>query len=87
MNEIKYIVIQSGYYVFGAGNTRDEALEDAAEWMEGINNADEVESLIKPGNTVDGDICVIDESDDEFDDYLEEQGGFVKIDGKWYEEK
>ena len=84
--QIKFAVIQSGYGVFGVGNTHSEAITNAVEWMEGVETADDVEAILKNRhNAVDGDFYVMDSNDDEFDSYMENQGGFEKRDGKWYE--
>ena len=89
--EIKFAVVQSGYAVFGAGNTYDEAIADAAQWMEPENGrqgdmtTEQVEELlVNRRNAVNGDFYMLDSSDEEFDSYLENQGGFEKRDRKWY---
>lgn len=96
MKKINYIVIQSGQCVFGAGNTRSEAIEDASRSMElrddsgcEISDSDEriqaVENEISAQDEgIDGGIYVLDSSDDEFDDYLKNQGGFTRTDDGWY---
>lgn len=86
--KIKYALIQSGYCVFGVGATREECLIDASHWLEADENGaftpERIENeLLKPGRNVDGDFYVIDNNNSEFDDYLENQGGFEKIDGEW----
>lgn len=89
---IKFAVIQSGYAVFGTGATRDEAIADAANWMEpsdgglqGDMTAEQVQELIV-SRPVDGDFYIIEVGDDEFDSYLENQGGYVHADGEWFAE-
>lgn len=89
-NAIKFAVAQSGYAVFGVGATRDEAIADAAKWMEpseggprGSMTVSEVEEMIvsRPN---DGDFYVIEASDEDFDYYLKNQGGFEQINGEWF---
>lgn len=86
---ITHIVIQAGYCVFGAGASRQEAVEDAAKWMEdeygrmGGMNANQVEDLIvaRPN---DGEFTVLSESHEDFGSYLKNQGGFSQIEGRWF---
>ncbi len=88
-NPIKFAVIQSGYAVFGAGTTENEAYEDAARWMEPDENgpftADRAAELcvVRP---VDGDFYLLERSrdPDTFDSYLRNQGGFTLRDGEWF---
>jgi len=84
-NEIKFAVVQSGYAIFGAGATYDEALFDCIEWVEEVETICQVEDLlVNQHNVVDGDFYMLESDDDEFGDYLKNQGGFEKIDGKWF---
>ena len=87
--EIRFAFIQSGYCVFGVGATRDEAIQDAAKWLEpdngpqGSMTVEEVEDLIKP-QIVNGGFTVIQAGNEEFDSYLRNQGGYEQINDKWY---
>ena len=92
MKRINFAVIQSGYAVFGVGETREAAIADAANWLEDENGVqgglteEQVEELIqvRPNN---GDFTILRQGDSEFDDYLENQGGCTKHDdGIWYDE-
>jgi hypothetical protein len=86
---ITYAVVQYGYVVFGVGSSRDEAIAEAAEWLEdeygrqGGLTIEQVEALIveRPNN---GDICVLTAGDDDFGDYLDAHGDFIKRDYMWY---
>jgi hypothetical protein len=90
--ELKFAFIQSGYCVFGAGATWDDAIADAAKWLEGEGGQqgdmtiDEVENLIEP-QLVDGGFTIIEAGSEEFDSYMRNQGGYEQIDGKWYDAK
>jgi len=90
---IEFAVIQSGYAVFGVGETEQDALEDAASNMEdefgrvGGMNANEVGGLLEPlFNHVDGDFILMESDHDHFDSYMENQGGFVSVEGTWFKE-
>jgi hypothetical protein len=88
-NPITYAVVQSGYCVFGVGSSRAEAIADAAKWLEdeygrqGGMTAAQVEAQIEIRPN-DGDLCVLSEGDDAFDNYMANQGGFEKRDGAWF---
>lgn len=86
---IKFVVIQEGYTVFGAGNTRAEAIADSTEWLE-MSAAQVKATLVPRWEANDGDLCIITAADnaDEFNSYLEdhEGGGFVQREGAWYAE-
>jgi hypothetical protein len=93
MKRINFAVIQSGYAVFGVGETREQAIADAANWLEDENGVqggltvEQVEELIqvRPNN---GDFTILRAGyeDEALDSYLENQGGYVKHDdGKWYD--
>lgn len=89
--KIKYALIQSGYCVFGVGATREECLADASNWLEADENGkftpERIENeLLCTGRPVDGDFYLIDSKNPEFDDYLEAQDGFEKINGEWVSE-
>ncbi len=43
-----YALIQIGYAIFGVGDTKSEALEDAVEWLDGVSSVGEIEFL-EPG--------------------------------------
>ena len=88
---IKFALIQSGYAVFGAGNTKHAALLDACRSLEPDQDSGFVrytprlitETLIT-NDRVDGAFRVIDCDDTEFDSYLKNQGGFIKKRKNWY---
>lgn len=88
---VKYAVIQSGYAVYGTGATKNEAIADAAQWLEdadhrqGTLTEDEVRAMLKPTHShVDGDLILIDSTHPDFDLYLENQGGFEKRGSEWF---
>lgn len=81
---IRFAVIQSGYVVFGVGHTREEAIADAAIWMEPGTTTADVESMLDEANHNDGDFYIMESNDDEFDSYLEKQGGFKNVNGEWF---
>lgn len=90
-NAIQYAVIQSGYAVYGAGATKDDAIAVAAQWLEdadhrqGTMTEDEVRALLKPTHShVDGDLVLIGSDHPDFDSYLENQGGFEKRGNEWF---
>jgi ribosomal protein S13 len=94
MRQINFAVIQSGYAVFGVGETREQAIADAANWLEDENGRqgglteEQVEELIqvRPNN---GHFTILRRGydDEELDSYLENHGGYVKHDdGIWYDE-
>lgn len=89
MNEIKFAVVQMGYNVFGAGSTKDEAIADAQQWIEspegqvGGLTIEQVEDLLET-RPVDGGFMLMGVDHEEFDDYMKNQGGFEKRDGKWF---
>lgn len=92
MKSIKFAFIQSGYCVFGAGYTRNQAISDAQKWLEpngapqGSMTFTEVENLLS-NDRVDGGFRIINSADSEFDSYLKNQGGFVKRGNGWYYQK
>ncbi len=91
--QVKCIYIQSGYCVFGAGSDRAEAIADARMWLEddetgqqGTMSLEAVENLIST-QPVDGNMALLFDTDNEFDSYLESQGGYSKINGKWFDDE
>lgn len=91
MKRINFAVIQSGYAVFGVGETREQAIADAAQWIEDENGVQggltekQIEEFIQVRPN-DGDFTILCHSDSEFNDYLENQGGYINRDGVWYNE-
>src|SRR5688500_13367167 len=88
---IRFAVVQSGYYVFGAGFIRNEAFRNATKWMvdergnTGGLSPEAVKNLIvQTEGHVNGDLILLSADHADFDSYLEEQGGFEQIDGVWY---
>lgn len=87
---ITHAVAQLGYCVFGAGSSRDEAVADAAKWMEAENgqpgiSVEEVEARLVPRHgAAHGQMVVIDSSHPDFDSYLKNQGGFKKVRSGWF---
>ena len=55
-----YAVYQYGYAIFGIGNSREEAIEDARQYAEDI--PDSVEDY--SGQNVDGELYIIEITDD-----------------------
>jgi hypothetical protein len=85
-NEIKFAVVQGGCAVFGTGTTRQEAIADAVEWIEGASSADDIENmLVGRHDAADGDFFILSAGDDEFDGYMENQGAFDKRGGGWFQ--
>ena len=83
-----YAVIQSGYCVFGAGTTEDEAYADAAKNLEprqsdGESYTPEMVEEECGEFQFDGDLALISRGDDEdeFDSYMKNQGGY-EFDGR-----
>lgn len=88
---IKFAVVQSGYAVFGVGSTYKKAIIDATKWMTGdagesLTVKQVAELLVNRHSVIDGDFYIMDSSDENFDRYLKNQGGFVKRNGRWYAE-
>jgi len=81
MSNKKYAVIQDGYGAFGVGDTPDAAVTAAAEWLcdengfQGISVAS-ARALVDEGrsNPHHGCITMIDSDDEEWGDYVEEDG-------------
>lgn len=89
---IKFILVQSGYCVFGTGNTYTACLRDAAKWLEGDEDGsytpqkirDELLSSDHKYYGCEGGFKVLEQGDKDFDSYLENQGGFRKTRrGNW----
>lgn len=87
---LNYAVIQSGYCVFGAGETPDAALQDAANCMEPRKSDGEPYTAEMVGDECDnfqfeGDLDLIERADDpdEFDSYMRSQGGFTFDGNGW----
>lgn len=83
---IRFAVVQSGYAVFGVGHTREEAIADAACWMDPAKRSrteEQVEELLvdRPN---DGDFYVLESGDEEFDSYMRAQDAFTLVNGKWF---
>lgn len=93
MKSLKFAVIQSGYCVFGVGTTEYEALIDACNWLGPDDSGNEYtpeslrSELAGRRGRVNGDLMLIDSENDEFDSYLENQGGFVRRGRGWYLQK
>ena len=91
MRSIKFAFIQSGHCVFGTGYTEQKAISDARKWLESPDGVQggmtlrEVRELVS-ADLVDGGFRVISSNDEEFDSYMENQGGFVKRGRGWYNE-
>lgn len=89
-NEIKFALIQSGYCVFGVGNTREECLDDAAKCLEpdenGYFDSDRIENELLTTDSVNGAFYILKKNDEEFDDYLKNQGCYIQKNGEWYNE-
>lgn len=91
MKSLKFAFIQSGYCVFGVGYTREQAIADASVNMDCTTGArfftyQETEAMLV-SQPNDGDMRLIESSDEEFDSYLRNQGGFVKRGRGWYHQK
>ena len=82
-NPIKFIVVQAGHCVFGAGSTLAEAIADSVEWIDGVNTPAEVEVMLSDSPN-DGDMAAIDSDNPEFAEYLRSHGGFSEINGQWF---
>lgn len=87
--EINFAVIQCGYNVFGAGETRDKAIEEAAQFVESDDHVqgitiNEMKLLLK-NRPNDRDFKLISSDNDEFDSYMENCGVYEKINDQWYE--
>lgn len=96
---LNYAVVQLGYCVFGAGETAQEAYDDAAQCMATDTQIDEatgeeIESAMTPSrveelciegrrNRVDGAIVLMPSAHPEFDSYLKNQGGYKKTRSGW----
>ena len=88
---IRFAVVQSGYYVFGVGFTRNEAFMNATKWMVdergnigGLSPEAVKNMIVQTEGHVKGDLILLSADHADFDSYLEEQGGFEQIDGVWY---
>ena len=89
---IKYILIQTGYCVFGSGHTYSECLADASQWLEPNENGSytparielELLSSAHKYHGAEGGFQVLEAGDEGFDSYLESQGGFYRnSEGDW----
>jgi len=63
-----YAVVQLGYTLFGVGETRADAIENASEWIEpkgghqGEGTVEDVEELLSESRGFDGDFKLIDDA-------------------------
>lgn len=85
------IIVQRGYCVFGAGSSYDAAIADAANWIadpdtgrNGVSEDDVKEMIV--ADKIDGALAHIESGDEEFDSYLENQGGYTKTSEGWIED-
>ena len=90
---ITHIVIQTGYAVFGAGDSADAAYAEAQKWMvdesgkTGGMTLQEVVDLVDEGQPgVDGQFDLINNQHRDFDSYLKNQGGFNQTPDGWVSE-
>jgi hypothetical protein len=66
----KFAVVQLGYALFGVGETEDEAIENAAEWIEplgglgGAGTFEDVVALLNESRGFHGDFKLIDDADE-----------------------
>jgi len=90
-NPLKFALIELGSCVFGAGETRALALANAQ-----IENGDGSGDLLTPAEIeselldhhdfgTDGKFVVLESDHRDFDDYLQNQGGYEKFGGAWFE--
>lgn len=89
---IKFAFIQSGHAVFGVGYTRKQAISDARKWLESPDGVQGGMSFRAVSDLVcarpnDGDFTIIESGTEEFDSYMQNTGGFVKIGRGWYHQK
>lgn len=84
---LTYAVIQSGYCVFGAGVTPEQAYEDAAQWLGPRKPDNEPYTAEMVEDECDnfqfvGDLVLIyrDNDPEEFDSYMRDQGCY-RFDG------
>jgi len=89
-NIITHIVIQTGYCVFGAGDSYESAIAEASKWMAdesgktGGYTVEQVAEIVEAGQRgVSGDFDIIMSDHKDFDSYLHNQGGFKKTDAGW----
>jgi hypothetical protein len=90
MKRIEFAVIQPGGMVFGTGETPEQAISDAAYWLElddeyggrGGFTSKQVARMI----TV-GDLIILHRRDAEFNDYMSDCGFVLGDDNKWYDDE
>ena len=87
MSNLNFAVIQTGFCVFGAGGTREEALIDASKCLEPDENGRfSPQRIENEMGTAHGELNIIDKEHRDFDSYMEAQGCYTKSDsGQWSE--
>jgi len=55
---MKYAVMQTGYAIYGVGDTERDAMENAVQWIDEARSADDVADLISKGNGFHGDFKI-----------------------------
>lgn len=90
MSYLNFAVIQSGYCVFGAGETERDAYKNAAEWLEPrkCDNESYTADMVSDECDefqFDGDLKLIARTDDPetFDFYMRNQGGYLFDGNGW----
>jgi len=90
---ITNIVVQSGFNIFGWGSTEAEAIAVGAENVEDYNGREGgftpeqfAETLSDKHNHFAGEMIALDDSDNDFDEYME-GNGFTNVAGQWFEEE
>lgn len=81
-----YAVYQIGHAIFGVGDTPDAARSDAAQWMDGGEEAARAVPMYRRRQFVSGDVVVMPCSH-RLALQVEAQGGadgFVEVDGRLY---
>ncbi len=70
--EIKFKIIQDGFALFGQGSTPDEACEDAVEWIEDANSAEDVKNMLtRPADRFHGCLTMLYIGDVDFNQYVD----------------
>jgi len=82
---IKFAVVQYGYWLFGAGETRAAAIADC-EIERYTTEEIEKELLAKDNHCVPGAFVVLDSNHKEFNYYLADHGCFEKIGDEWFKD-
>lgn len=78
-----FAVYQIGYCIFGVGATPEAARADAAQWLDGGEEAAAAVPMYRRGEAVDGDVVIVPCTDALAQQVMAQGGadGFMEMDG------